>query len=52
MDTWEKETIIKIVDAFLDERFPTVIVSGYGFDLFVSHQRRLLTRLTSCIMYL
>lgn len=35
MDTWEKETIIKIVDAFLDERFPTVIVSGYGFDLFV-----------------
>ncbi|KAH7043750.1 P-loop containing nucleoside triphosphate hydrolase protein [Linnemannia elongata] len=25
MDTWEKETIIKIVDAFLDERFPTVI---------------------------
>ncbi|KAF9140850.1 hypothetical protein BGX30_005878 [Mortierella sp. GBA39] len=25
MDTWEKETILKIVDAFLDERFPTVI---------------------------
>ncbi|KAG0282085.1 hypothetical protein BGZ96_000846 [Linnemannia gamsii] len=25
MDTWEKETIIKIVDAFLDERFPTII---------------------------
>ncbi|KAF8930325.1 hypothetical protein BGZ47_000608 [Haplosporangium gracile] len=25
MDTWEKETITKIVDAFLDERFPTVI---------------------------
>ncbi|KAF9155484.1 hypothetical protein BG015_009676 [Linnemannia schmuckeri] len=25
MDTWEKETITKIVDAFLEERFPTVI---------------------------
>ncbi|KAF9079695.1 hypothetical protein BGX29_007942 [Mortierella sp. GBA35] len=25
MDSWEKETIKKIVDAFLDERFPTVI---------------------------
>ncbi|KAF9540035.1 hypothetical protein EC957_004702 [Mortierella hygrophila] len=25
MDTWEKETILKVVDAFLDERFPTVI---------------------------
>ncbi|KAF9134139.1 hypothetical protein BGW39_008054 [Mortierella sp. 14UC] len=25
MDTWEKETITKIVDAFLDERFPTII---------------------------
>ncbi len=27
MDTWEKETVKKVVDAFLDERFPTVIVS-------------------------
>ena len=27
MDTWEKETIKKVVDAFLDERFPTIIVS-------------------------
>ncbi|KAF9925195.1 hypothetical protein FBU30_004975 [Linnemannia zychae] len=25
METWEKETITKLVDAFLDERFPTVI---------------------------
>ncbi|GJJ74859.1 ribosome-binding ATPase [Entomortierella parvispora] len=25
MDTWEKETIKKVVDAFLDERFPTII---------------------------
>ncbi|KAF9424645.1 hypothetical protein BGZ94_008007 [Podila epigama] len=25
MDTWEKETILKVVDAFLDERFPTII---------------------------
>ncbi|KAF8985082.1 hypothetical protein BGZ46_006044 [Entomortierella lignicola] len=25
MDTWDKETIKKVVDAFLDERFPTVI---------------------------
>ncbi|KAF9386907.1 hypothetical protein CPB97_003204, partial [Podila verticillata] len=25
MDTWEKETIRKVVDAFLDERFPTII---------------------------
>ncbi|KAG0317271.1 hypothetical protein BGZ99_006413 [Dissophora globulifera] len=25
MDTWDKETVRKVVDAFLDERFPTVI---------------------------
>lgn len=28
MDTWEKETIRKMVDAFLDERFPTIIVTS------------------------
>ncbi|KAG0349740.1 hypothetical protein BGZ54_004227, partial [Gamsiella multidivaricata] len=25
MDTWDKETLRKVVDAFLDERFPTII---------------------------
>ena len=27
LDKWDKETIKKMVDAFLEERFPTVIVS-------------------------
>jgi hypothetical protein len=27
LDKWDRDTVHKVVDAFLDERFPTIIAS-------------------------
>jgi hypothetical protein len=43
LETWDKDTIKKVVDAFLDERFPTIIVSlKLGVWSLATHSRRFL----------